>query len=390
MPHSEDCIPFNPSNLEVKNISGRWKIVEGSHMVMDFDQSEWEANTALSIIRNFDMDSICFVGRPHPSMTYFLSSGDAPEGAMAGEDAISLDLDELEVNKVQGSWKIVEGNHWVKDFGDKESEARKSLDIIKKYNFNKMCFVGRPDPSMTYFLRGESAPGFATKWVIPELKIKLDWDASLTGSKLERATDLCEAFNVRLFDATDGQCRVSKFSIYDAGQSLDATDKGVGHIYESDESQHGHRNGRPDNPEHFHVRLPSSDSEMRQQAGTMFMEWCHSYTGCLDEYETSDNESAQCPESASVRSSSEACIMYDTGSYRKLCRPGIHNAETEQGETRGMSCYEWIKKVMEDADKGYWQIPDSRIDGTEDPISPQFEYNVFNFVFDFHNLEFNL
>ncbi len=389
MPISEDCISFNTNDLQIKEVNGRWKIVEGNHMVMDFNQSESEAHTALSIIQNFGMDSICFVGRPNPSMTYFLSSGDAPEGAMAGEDAIRLNPNNLEVKKARGSWKIVEDGHWVKDFGRKESEARKSLKIIKKYNFNKMCFVGRPDPSMTYFLKGQNAPGFATKWVIPELKIKLDWDASRSGSRLERARDLCEAFNVRLFDATDGQCRVSKFSIYDSVQSLDATDSGVGHIYESDETQHGHRNGRPDNPEHFHVRLPASDSEMRQQAGTMFMEWCHSYTGCLDEYETSDGDSAKCPESSSVRSSSEACIMYDTGSYRKLCRPGIHNPETEQGETRGMSCYEWIKKVMEDANKGHWQIPNQKIDGTEDPIPPRFEYNVYNFVIDFPNFNFN-
>jgi len=36
------------------------------------------------------------------------------------------------------------------DFGSKKAEADKALAIIKKYGFNKSCFVGRPDPSFQY------------------------------------------------------------------------------------------------------------------------------------------------------------------------------------------------------------------------------------------------
>jgi hypothetical protein len=67
--------------------------------------------------------------------------------------------------------------------------------------------------------------------------------------------------------------------------------------------------------------------------------------------------------------------MYDTGTYSELCRPGIHNADTEQGQDREMSCYEWIVRVMNDAGKGYWQVPSSHIPGPEDPIAPKFAYN---------------
>jgi phosphohistidine phosphatase SixA len=37
------------------------------------------------------------------------------------------------------------------DFGRKKDEAHKAFQIIKKYGFDHICFVGRPDPSMTYF-----------------------------------------------------------------------------------------------------------------------------------------------------------------------------------------------------------------------------------------------
>lgn len=371
---TEDCVPFNPNRATVKKVKGRWKVADGNHWILDFNKSEWEAETALAIIKKFNLDSICFIGRPGPSMTYFLSKGKAPVGFMTGEDAIRFSWRNVKVKKLQNRWKIVDGSNWLMDFGNKQQEATKALAILKKYRFNKMCFVGRPNPSMTYFLRGSRAPGFATKWVIPEMKIKLDWNATSTEARLKRARALCEAFNVRLFDATDGQCRVAKFTIYDKSRSLKKTDKGVGHIYETGETQHGHSSGRPNTPNHFHVRLPTGNSQMRQQAGTMFMEWCHSYTGTRDEYETIDGDSAKCPSSSSVRTANDACIMYRTGSYSKLCRPGIHNATTEQGQDREMSCYEWIAKVMKDAGKGTWQIPNKRILGTDDPIPPKFVY----------------
>lgn len=371
---SEDCIPFDPTKVAVKRVGGRWKIVQGSHWILDFGTQEWEADTALAIIKKHNLDSMCFVGRPDPSMTYFLSAGKAPTGAMTGEDAVTFSWQDAQVKKVQNRWKIVDGSHWLMDFGNKKTEATEALAILKKYRFNKMCFVGRPNPSMTYFLCGGKAPGFATKWVIPEIRIKLDWDANASEARLQRARALCEAFNVRLFDATDAQCRVAKFTIYDKSRSLKKTDKGVGHIYETGETQHGHSSGRPNTPSHFHVRLPTGDSQKRQQAGTMFMEWCHSYTGTRDEYETIDGDAAKCPSSAPGRASSDACIMYQPGTYSKLCRPGIHNATTEQGQDREMSCYEWIVKVMKDAGKGTWQIPNRRILGTDDPIAPKFVY----------------
>lgn len=52
----------------------------------------------------------------------------------------------------------VEGDHLLMDFGNKEDEARKALAIIKKYKFPRYCFVGRPNPSMTYFRKTPQKP----------------------------------------------------------------------------------------------------------------------------------------------------------------------------------------------------------------------------------------
>lgn len=47
--------------------------------------------------------------------------------------------------------KVVDGDHWMLDFGDKQAEANKALSVIKKYGFTHICFVGRPDAPMMYF-----------------------------------------------------------------------------------------------------------------------------------------------------------------------------------------------------------------------------------------------
>lgn len=146
----EDCIGFNPNNVKVQNINGSWKIVDGSHWMFDFGSKRNEALAALRVIRHYRMNQSCFVGRPDPSFQYMLVSGQAPQGGLPGEDCVSFNPNNVKVKNVNGSWKIVDGNHWMFDFGSKKAEADQALAIIKKYGFNKSCFVGRPDPSFQY------------------------------------------------------------------------------------------------------------------------------------------------------------------------------------------------------------------------------------------------
>jgi hypothetical protein len=146
----EDCIPFNPANIEVRLIGGRWKIVEGSHWIFDFDTRKDEAYTAFNIIRHYGMNSTCYVGRPDPSFTYMLVNGSAPQGPFPGEDAIAFNPNTIEVKEFAGRWKIVDGSHWMFDFGANKNEAVMAYNIIKKYGFRYSCFVGRPNASFIY------------------------------------------------------------------------------------------------------------------------------------------------------------------------------------------------------------------------------------------------
>lgn len=82
----------------------------------------------------------------------------ASPSAATSEDCIDFHPRNTRVRFIQGRWKVVEGNHWIADFGSNKQEARKALRIIKHYGINKNCFVGRPKPSFTYSLVGNRAP----------------------------------------------------------------------------------------------------------------------------------------------------------------------------------------------------------------------------------------
>ena len=152
-PFKEDCVSFDPRTAEVKQIGGSWKIVDGSHWLFDFGKKADEAKKALAIIKRYRMNQSCFVGRPDPSFHYMLVSGGPPQGSYSGEDCVSFNPNTIQVKQIGGRWKIVDGSHYMFDFGSKQNEAKLALKIIKKYGFTRSCFVGRPDPSFTYLRR---------------------------------------------------------------------------------------------------------------------------------------------------------------------------------------------------------------------------------------------
>lgn len=152
----EDRIPFNRANVAAVQAGGRWKVAEGNHWLLDTGTNPWEAQRAVEIINHYGLASLCFVGRPRcgdvsPMMYWLTDAGRAPSGQLPGEDVIAFDRSNLSVVQIGDRWKVVEGTHWLLDFGPGQGNAVAALHFIRKYRFDEICFVGRPDPSMTYF-----------------------------------------------------------------------------------------------------------------------------------------------------------------------------------------------------------------------------------------------
>jgi hypothetical protein len=84
--------------------------------------------------------------------------GQAPPVAGVSEDCVDFNPVTAQLAQVQGRWKIVDGSHWVFDFGNKQGEGRDALRVIKHYGVNQSCYVGRPGPSFEYLLVSGRAP----------------------------------------------------------------------------------------------------------------------------------------------------------------------------------------------------------------------------------------
>jgi hypothetical protein len=149
----EDCVSFNNRTVQLKRINGRWKIVDGNHWIADFGGNAREAKQAFRIVKFYGFNKQCFVGRPGPSMTYWKRGNGIPGNDMRGQDCVSFNPRTVQVKRINGRWKIVDGNHWIADFGGNRKEAFEAFGIVKRYRLSKQCFVGRPGPSMTYWLR---------------------------------------------------------------------------------------------------------------------------------------------------------------------------------------------------------------------------------------------
>ncbi len=98
-----------------------------------------------------------FGGSRWTRVGYNLAPAPAP-GVALNEDCIGFSAQNAQVRRINGRWKIVDGGHWMFDFGNKRNEARKALRVIKHYRLNKTCYVGRPGPSLTYMKNGNRAP----------------------------------------------------------------------------------------------------------------------------------------------------------------------------------------------------------------------------------------
>jgi hypothetical protein len=62
------------------------------------------------------------------------------------------------VRQIDGEWTIVDGDQQVLAFGASNANAERAKAIIVHYGFDRICFVGRPDPPMMYFTIGGTAP----------------------------------------------------------------------------------------------------------------------------------------------------------------------------------------------------------------------------------------
>jgi hypothetical protein len=74
------------------------------------------------------------------------------------EDCIAFNPANITVTQANNRWKIAEGSHWLFDFEGRQDEARQALRVLRHYGMNQTCYVGRPQPALTYMLANGAVP----------------------------------------------------------------------------------------------------------------------------------------------------------------------------------------------------------------------------------------
>lgn len=144
----EDCLALDPHSVSIVDEGKTWLLTDGYSRLSSFG-SENEARRALDIIRFYAFDNHCFIGRPIPSLEYFLVRQSSPQGAMANENCRALWPANLRIESRDSRWWVTSEETVIASFANR-SEARKAVELIRKYRFTNICRMGE---EMMYFRR---------------------------------------------------------------------------------------------------------------------------------------------------------------------------------------------------------------------------------------------
>jgi hypothetical protein len=156
---SPSLTTFQPLQVQVRWVNGNWEIKSGNVCLKDFGKKEHEAREAMNIIRRLNLTQRGTIGTPMPIMEYWLADGKAPRAFGSGLRLTPIDRSSVRVEAIQNHWCVRDNQRLLFNFGSQEQDARQALDVIQKYGFNQIGYVGSPTPSMIYFVTSHSGIG---------------------------------------------------------------------------------------------------------------------------------------------------------------------------------------------------------------------------------------
>lgn len=148
---AESCVHLDPTKFVAKELNGKWWLMCGQGAMASFRTRE-DAQRAAQVATALGFDQRCQIGSPRASLYYYLKDRGPPKGAIKGEDCSTFKPTALVVTPVGGRFALTEAGRSLLDFPT-ESEAKTALAMIRHHGFTSLCYVGRPDPGLTYLKR---------------------------------------------------------------------------------------------------------------------------------------------------------------------------------------------------------------------------------------------
>lgn len=147
------CVDVNPrwGSLRVRETGGGYAIMQGGSALAVFESQE-EAAYARLLIVSYTLNQKCVIGTEDLSFEYWTNSGNIPNGAMLGEDCIAFNPANLRARRSGGMWRVQDGSSILYAMETRE-EAEAVIAFLQESGARRSCFVGRPDPGMSYVRR---------------------------------------------------------------------------------------------------------------------------------------------------------------------------------------------------------------------------------------------
>jgi hypothetical protein len=176
----EDLLRFQPATLTLKRVGDRWQLWAENALVLDCGPLQVDALEAQRLIRALEGCVRGTLGSPRTALTYWLADGGRPpERRNFTHAEVPLDRATLRVEQFQGLWWLRDARNLVANFGTSEADARTALAVCRRYGFNRVGFVGRQRPVLTYFVAdphplpqggpGQSLPDPSRVGVLPQM-----------------------------------------------------------------------------------------------------------------------------------------------------------------------------------------------------------------------------
>jgi hypothetical protein len=145
-------LPFDYRQAQLRKVDNNWTITLGTQTLKDFGRNEREARQALRAIQFYRFNEYQVLGEGDYQFEFFLVNSQAPRGRLLNQVSQPIYPDTLAARLLDGGWWITQAEQPLLRLGSKE-HANRAIDLIRRYRFDQINYIGQPDPLMTYFTR---------------------------------------------------------------------------------------------------------------------------------------------------------------------------------------------------------------------------------------------
>jgi hypothetical protein len=142
-------VTFTARQLDVHRDGDEWKLMAGSTMLASFGPKQNDAILARAALLQFKITEEVVIGKPKPTMTYFLANGQAPTGATPfGLNSTPIRPETLSLQSNGKSYVITDGSQVLVSCEHPE-DAQQALQALQQYKFDRVCHIGNGDRGLT-------------------------------------------------------------------------------------------------------------------------------------------------------------------------------------------------------------------------------------------------